>query len=130
MKLIEKVTNLLVIAGILVFLAIVVRNQLWKPTPQPHPPAQDAAALRGKNLQIPGLAFPRARASVLLVISTKCHFCQESMPFYRALSVSSVLRATLLRAEASYGLTHRFVSLIPCVVKDEPELPGGNHVIS
>lgn len=96
MKLLDKIANIFVIVGIAVFLVIAVHTQFWRSNNQPPSPAAMAAALRGKTIQVSGLSFPRPRASVLMVISTSCHFCQESLPFYRALSGDLQGKADLL----------------------------------
>jgi hypothetical protein len=96
MKVLDKIANLFVIVGITVFLVIVVRTQFNKPNNKPTSPAATADALRGKTIQVSGLSFPRPRASVLLVISTICHFCEESLPFYRTLSGDLHGKADLL----------------------------------
>jgi hypothetical protein len=96
MKPLEKIANVFVIVGISLFLVIVVRNHLWRSTYPPRSPAAMAEALRGKTIRVSGLSFPRSRYSILLVISTDCHFCQESLPFYRSLSSDLQGNADLL----------------------------------
>jgi hypothetical protein len=96
MKLLEKIANVFVIIGIAAFLVIAVHNQFWKSNNQPKSQAAMAEALRGKTIQVSGLNFPRAKASVLLVISTQCHFCKDSLPFYHVLSGELKGKADLL----------------------------------
>jgi thiol-disulfide isomerase/thioredoxin len=96
MKLLERIANVFVIVGISAFLAIVAHNQLLSSGRQLKSPAAAAEALKGKVIRVSGLTFPRPRASVLLVISTSCHFCQESLPFYSALSSSLGGKADIL----------------------------------
>lgn len=95
-KAVERVANVFVILGIAVFLGMVLYSHFSKPGSRPRPQPAMAEALRGRTVQVSGLSFPRARASLLLVISTKCHFCQESLPFYRALSADFKGKADLL----------------------------------
>jgi thioredoxin-related protein len=96
MKLLDKIANVFVIIGIAAFLVIAVHNRVWKPNNQPKSQAAMAEELRGKTIQVSGLSFPRPRASVLLVISTNCHFCRDSLPFYRTLSDDLKGKADLL----------------------------------
>jgi hypothetical protein len=96
MKLLERVANVFVVVGVAAFLVIAVRGHLFKPDSRSKSPAAVAEALRGKTVQVSGLNFPRAKSSVLLVISTTCHFCQESLPFYRSLSNEVRGRADIL----------------------------------
>jgi thiol-disulfide isomerase/thioredoxin len=41
--------------------------------------------LVGREVQLPGADWQAAPFTVLLQISSTCHFCNESMPFYRQL---------------------------------------------
>jgi len=82
MKYLDKMANIAVIVAVVVFLGLVVRGDIgWhRATP---PPAQE---LVGKSVSLPGVQFPRGRNWLLLVVSTTCHFCKDSMPFYRQLA--------------------------------------------
>jgi thioredoxin-related protein len=40
----------------------------------------------GKTIHLPGVHFRAQRDSLVLGISTSCHFCNESMPFYKGLA--------------------------------------------
>jgi len=92
----NRVANVFVILGIAVFLGIAAHTQFTQPNKKPTSPAATAQTLRGKTIQVSGLSFPRPRASVLLVISTQCHFYQDSLPFYRSLSNNLEGKADLL----------------------------------
>jgi hypothetical protein len=96
MKALDKIANIFAIVGISVFLVIVIQRQLWKPSQPPASPAAMAEELKGKTIHASGLDFPRSRSSLLLVISTNCHFCEESLPFYRTLSEAAEGKADLL----------------------------------
>jgi hypothetical protein len=99
MKLLERIANIAVIVGVAVFLAIVIHNRPWRSNPpQPPDPAAMADALKGKTIRVSGIDFPRQRASVLLVISKTCHFCEDSLPFYRALATETQGKVDLLAA--------------------------------
>ncbi|MGO9228741.1 MAG: peroxiredoxin family protein [Bryobacteraceae bacterium] len=96
MKLLERFANLAVIVGVAVFLALVVHNRLWRSSAPPATPLAMAQALRGRTIHLSGIDFPRSRASVLLVISKTCHYCEESLPFYRTLAVETQGKVDLL----------------------------------
>jgi hypothetical protein len=81
----DKAANLAVILGIAVFLVVVGRNELTRHKPRVTSPD----ALTGKTISLPGVHFPQARNSFVLVLSTGCHFCQASLPFYRELASKS-----------------------------------------
>jgi len=93
MKLLDRIANIAVIVGITVFLGLVVHNRLWRASPGGPPTAE---SLRGRTIHVSGIDFPRPRASVLLVIAKGCHFCQDSLPFYRVLAAETQGRADLL----------------------------------
>jgi hypothetical protein len=48
-------------------------------------PDDDTRELVGRQVQLPGADWQAAPVSVLLQLSSTCHFCNESMPFYRQL---------------------------------------------
>lgn len=81
MKLLDKIANLAVIVGVAVFLGLVAQNEFRRPnTPN------DPKALLGKTINLPELQFPQQRESIVLALSTTCHFCQDSLPFYKTLA--------------------------------------------
>jgi hypothetical protein len=43
----------------------------------------------GSYINLPGVPPSQEHDSLLLAISTSCHFCQESLPFYRELSAKT-----------------------------------------
>jgi len=82
MKHLERAANLSVILGVTVFLVLAVRGELLKrqtADTSPH-------AIIGKTLSLPGVNFPPQHNSLVLALSTTCHFCKESLPFYRDLA--------------------------------------------
>jgi hypothetical protein len=98
MKLLDRIANIAVIVGVAVFLLLVVQHRLWRSNPSPPNSAAMAEALKGKTIRVAGLDFPRSRASVLLVIAKGCHFCEDSLPFYRALAAETQGKVDLLAA--------------------------------
>jgi hypothetical protein len=64
------------------------------------PPARN---LVGRELKLPGADWQSAPVSVLLQISSACHFCNDSMPFYRQLMAtreSSAAKVPVIVASA------------------------------
>lgn len=105
MKVLERVANVAVILAVAVFLTLVIRGEFFRHAPAP---SHEPSALVGKTLRLPGLHFPAQRDTLLLVVSTSCHFCNESLPFYRQLTAQlqgkvdtvAVLAQTKTEAEA------------------------------
>lgn len=54
--------------------------------------------LIGKELKISGLNLPQDRPSLLLVISSRCQYCRDSIPFYRDISQLIRGKVTLIAA--------------------------------
>ena len=88
METIERIANVAIILAVAVFLAVVVRNQFF-PTKvaSPYPTSPYAnMAKAGSTITLPGVHFSPQRESLVLGISTTCHFCQDSLPFYKKLT--------------------------------------------
>lgn len=84
---IERGANVAVIVGVAVFIGIAFRGNLFHrfiaPEVRSSPPG--FASLAGTKVSIPGIQLPQRQGSLLIVVSTKCHFCEESLPFYQKL---------------------------------------------
>ena len=52
---------------------------------QPDNESGPAPTLVGREVRLPGADWQSAPVSVLLQISSTCHYCNNSMPFYRQL---------------------------------------------
>jgi len=79
MKYIDRIANIAVIVGVVVFLFLVFRGEFRKSKDLREPPSN----LVGETVRLPGVQIPRDRDSLFLAVSTTCHFCEESMPFYK-----------------------------------------------
>lgn len=69
----------------IVFVAVTARNEWIRPK-SPQSPAQIAV---GKTVALPGVQFEEGRESLILALSTTCHFCKDSLPFYKALTAKA-----------------------------------------
>jgi len=58
----------------------------------PGNPSEEAAALIGKAVSVPGYQDGFAGATAVFVMSTSCHFCTASAPFYHKLTTEVALR--------------------------------------
>jgi len=87
MKHLEQIANIAVIVAVVVFLGLVVRGDVgWHKAAQAPPPIPSQQDLAGTTVRLPGLQFPTNQSTLLLVVSANCHFCKESMPFYKQLT--------------------------------------------
>jgi hypothetical protein len=82
-KLLDKVANISFILGVIVFLLMVGRQELARRSSRAVPPPQ---SLIGTSVHVPGLEPNATHSTLVLVLSTSCHFCEASLPFYKKLS--------------------------------------------
>jgi hypothetical protein len=85
MKSLEKAANISIIIAVVTFLAILIRNEVTNKQSQPITGQTLSSAIENKPINIPGIRFPRDHQVLLMALSTTCHFCKESSPFYRGL---------------------------------------------
>ena len=78
----ETFVNLALIIVAIAFVASLIANYVKKQaTVGPRRPPIEI----GTKIDIPGIDWSKSDATLLLVLSTKCIFCTESMPFYKKL---------------------------------------------
>jgi hypothetical protein len=85
MKYLDKIANIALILGVAVFLFIVIRGE-FRSREQLKPSAQ---ALVGTSVTLPGVVLSQSHMSLVIALSTKCHFCQDSLPFYKELTAKA-----------------------------------------
>jgi hypothetical protein len=81
----DKLANVAVICVAVMLGAVVVKNHLLGGSNSPAT-ARTKAELVGRQIKIPAPILGKTSASVALALSTNCHFCTESMPFYKQLT--------------------------------------------
>lgn len=100
-KKIELLANVAIIAVAILLGVLLVRNYLL-----PRSPGQQAAAPSkikpGTRLSLPGVDWKANGKTLVLALSTGCHFCTESGPFYQRLA-----------QEKSKASTARIVAVFP-----------------
>ena len=82
MKHLDKIANIAVIVGAVVFVVLAIRGDFGFRKVPPSP----SGNLVGKLVSLPGTHLPANQNSLLLVVSTNCHFCKDSLPFYKQLT--------------------------------------------
>jgi hypothetical protein len=78
----ETVTHVFVIGLCCLAGGLLIEQRFF---PSPVAGGDPAPSLVGREVNLPGADWRSAPFSVLLQISSTCHFCDESMPFYRQL---------------------------------------------
>jgi hypothetical protein len=81
-KKIEVAANLAIIAVAILLGVVLVRNYLM-PKPQAPPQAAAAPIPPGTKLSLPGVDWKANGRTLVMALSTGCHFCTESAPFYQ-----------------------------------------------
>lgn len=78
----ETVTHVFVIGLCCLAGGLLIEQRFF---PSPDAGGYPAPSIVGREVNLPGADWQSAPFSVLLQISSTCHFCDESMPFYRQL---------------------------------------------
>lgn len=91
MSKLDTIANVAAIALCLVIGGDVAYRHLSAPKPRQGASSSGGEASYKEGDQFPALArvdFRRAKTTAVLVIRSTCHFCAESMPFYKRLAAS------------------------------------------
>jgi thiol-disulfide isomerase/thioredoxin len=96
-KKLEVLANLAVIITSVVLCSVLIRKYVFSPTKQEasveavqsKSPASSATRRQsiqaGTKISLPGIDWSKSTRTVVLALSTTCHFCSESAPFYQKL---------------------------------------------
>lgn len=82
-KRIELLANIAIIIVAVLLGGVLVKRYLL---PQAESPQAQARIQPGTKLSVPGVEWDKNERTLLLVLSTSCHFCTESSPFYQRLA--------------------------------------------
>jgi hypothetical protein len=93
---VEIAANVSLIAVAVLGCAVLAKQLLSHQQPHLPSPAPTASAARtqrptsvptvGARLTLPGVEWTQRERTLVLVLSTNCHYCTDSAPFYRRLS--------------------------------------------
>ena len=86
MKYLDRITNIAVLIAVVVFLFSMGRNEYAR---RNIPKQMTAKDFVGKTVKLPGINFSPEHNSLILALSTACHFCQQSLPFYQELTAKA-----------------------------------------
>jgi hypothetical protein len=78
--------------------------------PKPHDNSISGPTV-GSKLNIPEFDLGQKKQGIVLAISTQCHFCTESMPFYSQLVASAQARGTAVIAVLPQAIDESHVYL-------------------
>ena len=82
-KRLEQLANVAIIVVAVLIGGVLVKRYLL---PQAESPHAQARIQPGTQLSVPGIEWGKNERTLLLILSTSCHFCTESSPFYQRLA--------------------------------------------
>src|ERR1044072_5939650 len=82
-KKVELLANITIIVVAVLIGGVLVKRYLW---PQAQSSPAQSRIQPGTKLSVPGVEWGKNERTLLLVLSTSCHFCTESSPFYQRLA--------------------------------------------
>jgi|HubBroStandDraft_1064217.scaffolds.fasta_scaffold366943_1 hypothetical protein len=82
MTTLEKITHGFLIAVCCLAGGLLIEQRFFPSQEAENVPSRDPV---GREVKLPGADWQAAPISVLLQLSSTCHFCNESMPFYKQL---------------------------------------------
>lgn len=80
----EKATYICLITVSLVSLSLLLENRFFRPAPPGQP--SESALVGQREERVPEALWADSTKNVVLLLSTRCKFCAESVPLYRQLS--------------------------------------------
>lgn len=79
----EVAANIAVLVAVIVVLAFIGQQEYGR---YHHRSQPSQASLVGQTITLPGVHFAPQSKTLILAISTTCHFCKDSEPFYQQLA--------------------------------------------
>jgi thioredoxin-related protein len=97
-KTLENLTSVAIIA-VSVLLGIVLIKKFLLPRPIENPPAiqaqRDLQIPPGTTISLPNTDWSRNSRTLILAVSTTCHYCTESAEFYKAIVAQKVKKNSI-----------------------------------
>lgn len=85
-KKIETASNVAIITVALLF-GVVLVSRYFLPSVTPKSPVAESEEIKvGTKLPLPNVDWSKSDKNPVLALSTSCHFCSESTPFYQKLA--------------------------------------------
>jgi hypothetical protein len=127
---IEVAANVAIILLVLLLGGILIRNYWFGNRSKRLD--QHQSAIKGSQLQLKGVDWGQSERSLVLVLSSKCHFCTESMPFYQRIAAARQHKALRLIAvlPQDLGTSREYLEdggfLPDAIVQARPESLGAS----
>jgi thioredoxin-related protein len=92
-KKIELVANVAIIITAVLLVALAANRFIFSPQSVPADQAVARQSIKvGERVTLPDFNWAQSERTLLLVLSTSCHFCTESAPFYQRLAQEKTKR--------------------------------------
>lgn len=91
-KVIEMMANIAIVISAVLFSTVLIKSYLRPSNPEPKELAANAAPItenilqKGDVLPVSDIDWARSGRTLVLALSTTCHFCTDSAPFYQKIS--------------------------------------------
>jgi hypothetical protein len=112
-KRIEFAANLAIIVVAILLGVVLVRSYVFRSRVRTQSPAI-AGVETGTKLSLSGVEWTASKRTLVMALSTKCHFCTESAPFYQRLA-----------QERARNLNLRLVAVFPQTSQESLEYLKG-----
>lgn len=116
-KRVEFLSNLGIIVVAILLGGVLVNHYLLPASPK-SAPVESAPIKPGMKLSLSGVDWEKGDKTLLLVLSTNCHFCTESASFYQRLAQQKAMRGDV-----------RMIAMLPQSL-DEAQKYLSDHGIS
>jgi thiol-disulfide isomerase/thioredoxin len=116
-KRIEIIANIGIIIVAILLGGVLVNRYLLPPSPNVEV-GEGILIKPGMKLSLPGVDWDRADKTLLMVLSTNCHFCTESAPFYQRLAQQKAGRQDV-----------RLVAVLPQVMSEAQKYLSDHNIV-
>ena len=114
----------IIIVAVLLGVVLVRQQLLGGAQPRAGASQPGAAANLGSKLALPGVDWAESKKTLVLALSSKCHFCSESAPFYQRLAKEGGVRLiAVVPQDAAEG--RAYLDRLSVPIGDVRQMPLG-----
>jgi hypothetical protein len=117
-KKVEVSANIAIILVATLLAAVLVERYLLAPKTPGKGASAEALLRPGSRLSLAGVDWGKSDRTLLMVLSTNCHYCNESAPFYQRLA----------QEKAKWGGKARLVAVMPQETSESQKYLGEHGI--
>lgn len=117
-KKVEVFANIAIILVAVLLAAVLVERYLLAPKTPSNSTTAGAVPRPGSRLALAGVDWGKSDRTLLMVLSTSCHYCNESAPFYQRLA----------QEKAKWGGKTRLVAVMPQETSESQKYLGEHGI--